>query len=251
MRALLVDDERLARKELRRLLEAHPAIRIVGEAKDAPSAREAMAEHEPDLLFLDVQMPGETGFDLLETLDSVPRVIFTTAYDEYALRAFEVSALDYLVKPIDPKRLARSVQRILREGPRRPPGLLDPKEGAADPDGAARGVLRESDRVFLRDGDQCWFVELRRVRLFESMDNYAQVHLEGESPLILRSLNELEEKLDPRVFFRANRSQIINLKAVGSIHPWFGGRLMARMDGGTEVVLSRRKSREFRERMSV
>jgi len=251
MRALLVDDERLARRELRRLLEVHPAIQIVGEAKDAPSAREAIAELKPDLLFLDVQMPGETGFDLLETLDSVPRVIFTTAYDEYALRAFEVSALDYLVKPIDPKRLARSVERILRDVPHRPPRPEESTASGGDAEGAGRGTLREFDRVFLRDGDRCWFVEIGRVRLFESMDNYAQVHLEGETPLILRSLNELEEKLDPRVFFRANRSQIINLKAVDSIHPWFGGRLMARIDGGAEVVLSRRKSKEFRERMSV
>jgi len=251
MKTLLVDDERLARRELRRLLEVHPAIQIVGEAKDAPSAREAIAELRPNLLFLDVQMPGETGFDLLETLDWVPRVIFTTAYDEYALRAFEVSALDYLVKPIDPKRLARSVERTLREAPRHPPRPQGAGASGQEEDGAGRRVLRESDRVFLRDGDRCWFVELGRVRLFESMDNYAQVHLDGESPLILRSLNELEEKLDPLVFFRANRSQIINLKAVDSIHPWFGGRLMARMDGGMEVVLSRRKSKEFRELMSV
>ena len=245
MRALLVDDERLARQELRRLLSAHPEIEIAGEASNAEEARSAIDELDPDLLFLDVQMPGESGFDLLESLTSVPRVVFTTAYDEYALRAFEVSALDYLVKPIEPARLAQSVARLLaradaaRETHAPPP---------ADSDGE---LLGEHHRVFLKDGDRCWFVELGEVRLFESADNYTEVHLAEERPLVLRSLSELEEKLDPRVFFRANRSQIINLNAVRSIHAWFGGRLMAKLEGGHEVVLSRRRARDFRERMSV
>lgn len=240
MRTLLVDDERLARSELRRLLEPHPEIRVVGEAGNADEARKGIATLHPDLLFLDIQMPGETGFELLESLASLPLVVFTTAYDEHALRAFEVSAVDYLVKPIEPKRLARSVER-----------LLSTWDGDAPVRGGGGETLGESDRVFLRDGDRCWLVELGEIRLFESADNYTQVHMGEGHPLILRSLNELEERLDPRVFFRANRSQIVNLKMVRSIHPWFSGRLMARLEGGHEVVLSRRKTRDFRERLSV
>ncbi len=263
MRALLVDDERLARRELRRLLAEHPSIEIAGEAGNADEAREALEELDPDLLFLDIQMPGESGFELLASLETVPAVIFTTAYDEYALKAFEVSALDYLVKPIDPKRLARSVARLLERFSPDAADSRSSKESAlpfpSTPENSSGGggegevsrILGESDRVFLRDGDRCWLVELGEIRLFESAENYTQVHMGEARPLILRSLNELEERLDPRVFFRANRSQILNLKAVRSIHPWFSGRLMARLDGGAEVVLSRRKSREFRERMSV
>lgn len=234
MRALLVDDERLARRELRRLLASHPEVDIVGEAADAEAAREAIEELDPDLIFLDVQMPGETGFDLLESLDHVPRVIFCTAFDEYALRAFEVSALDYLVKPVEPGRLARSLERV-----------------SALPDAGDDPKLGRHHRVFLKDGERCWLVELGEVRLFEAADHHTQVHLAEDAPLIPRSLSELEDRLDPREFFRANRSQIVNLESVRSIHPWFGGRLMARLDGGHEVVLSRRRAREFRERMSV
>ncbi len=247
MRALLVDDERLARQEMRRLLAAHPGIRVVGEAANADEARAALRKHDPDLLFLDVQMPGESGFELLESLDSVPRVVFTTAYDEFALRAFEVSAVDYLVKPIEPARLAQTVER-LGDG-ERASGRDEPGEDGSSATGSR--LLRQEDRVFLKDGDRIWFVELGQVRLFESADNYTQVHLEGESPMILRSLNELEERLDPEVFFRANRSQIVNLTAVRAIHSWFGGRLMAEVQGGHEVVMSRRRAREFRDRMSV
>jgi two-component system, LytTR family, response regulator len=272
MRAVLIDDERLARKELSRLLEEHPGIEVVGEAGNARGAREVMARLRPDLLFLDVQMPGETGFDLLETLDSVPEVVFVTAYDEYALRAFEVSALDYLVKPVEPSRLARTVARLLRRfgGPGVPSsqgegaaGQSTPSEKTQGEGTPVQGTAREGTspsqpellgarhRVFLRDGDRCWFVELGEVRLFESDENYTRVHLSSESPLILRSLNELEGKLDPTLFFRANRAQIVNLRAVESIHPWFSGRLMAKVKGGHEVVLSRRRSRDFRERLGV
>lgn len=243
MKALVVDDERLARRELRRLLRDHPEIQVVGEASNAPEAREALGDLKPDLLFLDVQMPGESGFDLLESLPTVPWVVFTTAFDDYALRAFEVSALDYLVKPIEPSRLARSVERVLREWTQSQDVAVDTSR--------SEGMLRPDHRVFLKDGDRCWFVALAKVRLFESEDNYVRVHLEDANPLILRSLNELEEKLDDRAFFRANRSQIVNLRAIQSVHPWFGERLMVRVEGGHEVVLSRRRTREFRQQMSV
>ena len=247
MRALIVDDERLARNELRRLLSRHPEFEIVGEAQNAMEARNAIDDFEPDLLFLDVQMPGESGFDLLASLESVPLVVFTTAYDEYALRAFEVSALDYLVKPIDPKRLARTLERLLATWGARSPEPL-PDESDTD---RATAPLSPHDRVFVTDGERSWLVELGTIRLFESEGNYTRVFFGQEQPLINRSLNQLEARLDKRVFFRANRSQIINLKAVQGIHSWFGGRLMAELGDGQEVTLSRRRARAFRALMSV
>ena len=250
MRALIVDDERLARSELRRLLGRHPEIEVVGEAANAPQARKALEELEPDLLFLDVQMPGETGFDLLASLDSVPLVVFTTAYDEYALRAFEVSALDYLVKPIEPKRLQSTVSRLLTHVPRES-GPFRPGPSAEPPSGDGPGVLSERHRVFVSEGERCWLVELGDIRLFEAEGNYTRVYFGEEKPLIPRPLNHLEARLDARRFFRANRRQIVNVRAVRAIRPWFGGRLLAEIEGGREITLSRRRARAFRELMSV
>jgi two-component system LytT family response regulator len=253
MRALIVDDERLARNELRRLLAQHPDVEVVGEAANAKEARKAIADLEPDLLFLDVQMPGETGFDLLESLDAVPGVVFTTAYDEYALRAFEVSALDYLVKPIEPQRLARTVERLLAVPARSTNDSVTVGAVSVTKSGdiASRRMLSEYDRVFVAEGERFWLVRLGDIRLFESVGNSTRVFFGTEKPLINRSLSDLELRLDDRVFFRANRRQIVNVKAVHSIYPWFAGRLMAKLEDGHEVTLSRRRARVFRERMSV
>jgi len=241
LRALIVDDERLARKELRRLLQQHPEIEIAGEAATARDARKMMLDLEPDVLFLDIQMPGESGFDLLTSLDSVPLIVFTTAYDEYALHAFEVSALDYLLKPIEPGRLARAVERLLSTPPptRPTPPISNPRQ------------LTENHRVFVAEGERCWLVRLGEIQLFESAGNSTRVYFANEKPLIARTLVDLVPRLDERVFFQANRHQIINVKAIRSIQVWFGGRLLARLESGHEVTLSRRRSREFRERMTV
>jgi two-component system LytT family response regulator len=251
LRALIVDDERLARNELSRLLEKHPEIEIAGEAANAKEARKAIADLEPDLLFLDVEMPGETGFDLLASLDSVPLVVFTTAYDEYALRAFDVSALDYLVKPIEPQRLARSVERLVgvarQHGDEPAASVADHRDDPAN----VRRVLSPNDRVFVSDGERHWLVELGDIWLFESVGNHTRVYFGPEKPMINRSLSDLEPKLDNRVFFRANRHQIVNMKAVRSVHSWFNGRLLVKLATGHEVTLSRRRARTFRDRMSV
>lgn len=186
-------------------------------------------------------MPGESGIDLLASMESVPLVVFTTAYEDYALHAFEVSALDYLLKPIDPARLARSVARVLAAAPR----------GRAAPEEAGGPRLSENHRVFVAEGERYWLVRLGEIRLFESSGNSTRVFFGNEKPLIGRSLSDLMSRLDDRVFFQANRNQIVNLKAIRSIHAWFGGRLMAKLEGGHEVTLSRRRSRVFRERMSM
>lgn len=239
MKTLLVDDERLARAELRRLLGAHSEIEIIGEAANADEAAAAIAEQNPELLFLDIQMPGRNGFELLADLPRPPRVIFTTAYDEYAFRAFEVSAVDYLLKPIDAARLAQALQR-LREPAAESPSRSEP---------ARR--LSEDDQVLLRDGDSCWFVRLRDIQLFESEGNYTRVIFSGQRPLVPRSLNSLEERLDPQIFFRANRQQVINLRSVEKIEPWFSGGLLVHLTSGAKIEMSRRQGQRFRELMSL
>jgi two-component system LytT family response regulator len=239
MKTLLIDDERLARAELRRLLAKHPDIEIVGEAANAQQADARIAELKPDLLFLDIQMPGRNGFELLTQLERQPRVIFTTAYDEYAFRAFEVSAVDYLLKPIDAGRLAQALER-LGTSAAEPPERSDPTRR-----------LGETDQVLLRDGDNCWFVKMRDIRLFESEGNYTRVFFAEHRPLLPRSLNNLEERLDPTIFFRASRRHIINLRSVEKIEPWFSGGLLARMSGGEKIEMSRRQGQRFREIMSL
>lgn len=240
MKALIIDDERLARAELRRLLEPFKEIQIVGEAVNADDASEKIAQLSPDLLFLDIQMPGKSGFDLLETLDKVPKVIFTTAYDEYALKAFEYNALDYLLKPIEPKRLEEAIRKIVEREKK------DVQIKSALPD-----ILSADDQVFVKDGDRCWFVKLERIRLFESEGNYVRLYFEDNKPLILRTLNYLDERLDPRSFFRANRKHIINLKWIESIEPWLNGGLLVKLKGGQKVEVSRRQAVKFKEMLSL
>lgn len=240
MRALIVDDERLARKELMKLLEDHSAIEVVGEAQNADEAFELIETLNPDLLFLDIQMPGKTGFQLLEMLDAVPLVVFTTAYDEYALKAFDVSALDYLLKPIQPERLSETIQKILQKE-------KEKKEVIANGD----KKLGLNDQVFVKDGDRCWFVSLSNVRMFESDGNYIKVYFDTNKPMIHKSLNALDEKLDERAFFRASRKHIVNLSWVEGIEPWFNGGLMVRLRGGDKVEVSRRQAAKFKDMMSL
>lgn len=238
MRALIIDDERLARKELAKLLEEHPTIEIVGEAVNADEAEQMINDLNPDLLFLDIQMPGRTGFQLLESLESVPLVVFTTAYDEFALKAFEVNALDYLLKPIQAERLSEAVQKILE------------KERAKTGRGAGKKLGLE-DQVFVKDGERCWFVSLANIRFFESDGNYIKVYFEANRPMIHKSLNALDDRLDERAFFRASRKHIINLSWVESIEPWFNGGLMVKLKGGDKVEVSRRQAAKFKDMMSL
>ena len=238
IKTILVDDERLARNELKKILREFPEIEVVDEAANVPEAIEKIETLKPDLIFLDIQMPGnKTGFDLLEVLEYMPKVVFTTAYDEFAIKAFEFNALDYLLKPIEARRLSEAIQKVkkimLRE--------------AENP----RQILGVQDQVFVKDGERCWFVKLGEVRLFESVGNYARVFFGTNRPLILKSLNALEERLDPKVFFRANRKHIINLQMIGRIDPQFNGGLKVTLNGGEEIEISRRQAVRFRDTMSL
>lgn len=228
MKAILIDDERLARVELRRLLNAHPEVEIAGEARNVEEAETLIAEHAPDLLFLDIQMPGGSGFDLLERLEEPPQVIFTTAFDEHAVRAFEVNALDYLLKPVAPERLASALARV------------NPPRTAA-----------RLEQVFVRDGERCWFVRVPEIFLLESEGNYTRVYFGNERPLIRRSLNALEQRLDATSFFRANRKQILNLEWIANTGLSVAGGLTVTLRGGHTVEISRRQSDRLREILSL
>jgi two-component system LytT family response regulator len=234
MNAVIVDDEPLARRELRRLLAAFPWVKVIGEAADIDAARESIVSLDPALVFLDVQMPGGSGFDLLEQLDRVPHIIFTTAYDQYAVKAFEVSALDYLLKPIEPVRLGAALAKV------------QTVSGAAS-------TTREAalGQLFVRDGPRCWFVPLHEVALLRAEGNYVCLHWGKARPLFNRSLIALEARLDPRRFFRANRNQILNLDFIQSVEVGLGGRLHVMLRDGTEVEVSRRQARLFRMRAGV
>lgn len=242
MKTLLIDDERLARKALSGLLENHREIEVVGECQNADEAKEMIEKLQPELIFLDIQMPGKSGFELLESLDYVPRVIFVTAFDEYAIKAFEVNALDYLLKPVEPARLASALHRLMQD---EQPAENDTQEGGPE------GRLTFGDQIFLKDGEKCWFVSLGDIRLFESEGNYVRVYFEGNKPLILKSLNNLEKRLDHKEFFRVNRKHIVNLKNIDKVEPWFNGGLQLTLSSGEKIEVSRRQTARFRDLMSL
>lgn len=245
MRALIVDDERLARNELKRLLENFPTIQVVAEANNALEAMSLLEEHHPDVVFLDIQMPEKNGFEFLEELEgAIPPIIFTTAYDEYALKAFEVNALDYVLKPIDLGRLSEAIAKLEKN--------VDSESTKVQLENTPK-FLKSSDQIFVKDGEKCWFVKLEKVRLFESLGNYVRLYFDDQKPLILKSLNALEEKLDPKSFFRANRKHIINLQFVEKIEPWFSGGLQVTLTGPKEekIEISRRQSIRFKDIMSL
>lgn len=255
MRTLIVDDERLARNEMRRLLAAHPGLVIVGEAANPHEARAAIETLAPDLVFLDVQMPGGSGFDILASLDTAPAVIFTTAFDGYALRAFDVSALDYLLKPIEPARLAHALRKLgtrvetpaavtEQEQAQTQNKAQDKAEDKAQP-GHERGAA--DGKVFIKDGERCWFVALEQIMLFESEGNYTRVYFDGNRPLLLRSLNQLEARLDPERFLRTSRRQIVNLDFVQGIAPGPGAGMVLTLTGDLKVAMSRRRAAQFRQ----
>lgn len=235
---IIVDDERLAREGLKGMLKEFADIQIVAEAADVDEALELIDKHKPQLLFLDINMPEKTGFDLLEELIETPVVIFTTAYNEFAIKAFEKNALDYLLKPIVADRLREAVSKARKQ--------IDDIRVQAQ-----RDVLQPDDKVFIRDGDRCWFIKLEEIRIIESAGNYAKIHFDRFQPLIHRTLNSLDERLSNKLFFRANRQQIINLNFVEKIEPFFNSGFLIYLKDGTKVEVSRRQAVKFKEMMSL
>ncbi|AWW30937.1 DNA-binding response regulator [Echinicola strongylocentroti] len=247
MRALVIDDERLARKELISLLSAIEDVEVIGEAVNVDDAKEKISNLHPEVIFLDIQMPEKTGFDLLSEMEAVPDVIFTTAYDEFALKAFEVNALDYLLKPIEPARLSEAIEKLKNKLKNNAVSTKDEEKITIEGD----KKLSLDDQVFVKDGDRCWFVKLEHVRLFESDGNYIKVYFGNNKPMIHKSLNALDERLDEKSFFRASRKHIINLSWVEGIEPWFNGGLVVTLKGGDRIEVSRRQAARFKDMMSL
>ncbi|MEZ0387059.1 MAG: LytR/AlgR family response regulator transcription factor [Verrucomicrobium sp.] len=233
IRALIVDDENPARREMRRLLAAHEDVLVLGEAASASEALQLATDLKPEVIFLDIQMPERTGLEAATALlGNGCEVVFVTAYDEHALRAFDLAVFDYLLKPVEPERLARTLDRL---------------RGNGAGDRVSGQVLREDDRIFLKGSDGHWFTPLSSIRLLQSEGNCTRVYFDEDSPVISRSLATLEERLPPQMFFRANRAQMINVRWIETTEEWFSHSLKVMLKDGTSVELSRRQSRVFRE----
>ncbi len=238
IKAVIVEDSRLARNELKELIKKHPEIEIVGEAENVDSGVELIQETNPQLLFLDINMPEKDGFELLEMLDEVPITVFTTAFDEYAIKSFEYNALDYLLKPINNTRFAAAIEKVKAK--------INAQEEVA----TTQTTLTEQSQIFIKDGEKCWLVKIGNIAHFEIVGNYTRVYFDGENPMLYKSLNQIEEKLPSTVFFRANRQQIINTNYITNLVPWFNGKLKLTMTDGTEIEVSRRQSYLFKDKMS-
>jgi two-component system, LytTR family, response regulator len=237
MKAIIVDDERLARNELKSLLANHKEIEVIAECANANEAKEKIDQLKPDVVFLDINMPGKSGLELVEEISALPDVVFVTAYDEHAIKAFELNAFDYLLKPVQPQRLAETLKKLAE------------KEHVSKGDNT--GPLDENELIFIKDGEKCWFVRLADIRLFESEGNYVRVYFENFKPLILRSLNNLEGRLNERQFFRASRKHIINLRWIAGVETWFNGGLMVKLKDGKEVEISRRQAVKIKDMLSL
>lgn len=239
MNLLIVDDSRLARKELVELLSEIPDTQVIAEAIDVSSAVAAINSHKPDLVLLDIHLPDGDGFDVLENCDFTPQVIFTTAYEQHALRAFEVNALDYLLKPVTRERLEAAIQRC------------QSKKQTPQPEQTEPVFKTRNDQIFVRDGEHCHFIRLSDLRLINVEGNYVRLFFLNKKAMLARSVSYVEERLDPKLFFRANRQQIINMDYVASIEPWLNEGLLIKLTDGTEVEVSRRQSRDLKQRLEV
>jgi two-component system LytT family response regulator len=237
IRTIIIDDEKLARQELRYQLKDFSNIEIIDEAENVDEALSKIAELKPDLIFLDISMPEKNGFDLLEELDQAPAVIFITAHDQFAIKAFESNALDYILKPIRAERLQLAIQKV--------------EEDIEARKNKERGELNSNSQVFIKDGEKCYFVKIGDIFLLESAGNYVKVFFENKKPLLHKSLNLLEEKLPSDIFFRVNRQQMINLNYVQNIESYFKGGLHVTLKSGQVIEVSTRQAVRFKELMSL
>ncbi|MFS4482187.1 LytR/AlgR family response regulator transcription factor [Hyunsoonleella sp. 2307UL5-6] len=239
LKSIIVEDSRLARNELKELIKVHKEIELVGEAANVDDGYTLIIETKPDLLFLDINMPEKDGFELLEMLDEVPIVIFTTAFDEYAIKSFEYNAFDYLLKPINLKRFSQSIKKVIEN-----------TRGNELSKVENENTLGLDKQIFIKDGEKCWLVKIQDISMFEIVGNYTRVFFENNKPLIYKSLAQIEEKLPKDVFFRANRQQIININHVKKVVSWFNGKFKIEMNSGEEIEISRRQSYIFKEQLS-
>jgi two-component system LytT family response regulator len=240
LKAVIVEDSRLARNELKELIKEYDEIELVGEAENVDNGFELINTTNPDLLFLDIHMPEKDGFELLEMLDHVPITVFTTAFDEYAIKSFEYNAFDYLLKPINPKRFSKTIEKIVEQ-----------HHNEVEKEDNQKNKLGTDNQIFIKEGERCWLVKIKDITIFEIVGNYTRVFFENNKPLIYKSLAQVEEKLPESLFFRANRQQIINTNHVKKVVAWFNGKLKIEMQSGEEIEISRRQSHIFKQRLSL
>jgi two-component system LytT family response regulator len=239
----MIDDEPLAREVIREFLQAFPQIEIVAECENGRQAAAMINQRQPDLIFLDVQMPGLSGFQVIERLEQIPAIIFCTAYDEYAIRAFEVNAVDYLLKPFDRQRFAAAVQRALE----RRAGVGAEMERLLRLLQHAQPAGSFSDRLLVRSGDKIIPVRVIDIEWIEAADDYAMLHVGSVKHLSNLGLSELEKKLNPRQFMRVHRSAIINVSRLRHLEKDGEGGMIATLANGEEVKVSRRYAAALRE----
>ncbi len=243
--AIIIDDEELGRRIIKEYLKGHPEVEVKAECQNAYEALEAIEEHHPDLLFLDVQMPEIDGFELLGMLEEVPLVIFSTAYDKYALKAFEVNAIDYLLKPYEQERFDMALERAKKdlrsnqEGQRRIEQLLD----------HLHQEKRYLERLLIKQSGKIIILNLREIQWIEAMADYVNIHTGNDTYLVHQSLTHIESRLDPNQFVRIHRSSIVNLDAVQEIVGWAKGRYKVLLKSGKELNLSRLGAKRLKKIM--
>ena len=242
IKAVIVEDSRLARNELKELLKKHKDIELLGEAENVDQGFELIKETNPDLLFLDINMPEKDGFELLEMLDEVPITIFTTAFDEYAIKSFEYNALDYLLKPINQKRFDKSIEKVK--------GILQETQNGVTTN-APEARLHLQSQIFIKDGEKCWLLKIGEISHFEIVGNYTRVFFQDQKPMLYKSLQQVEDKLPQEQFFRVSRQQIVNIGFIKEVIPWFNGKLKLSMQNGDEIEVSRRQSYLFKDKLSL
>jgi two-component system LytT family response regulator len=236
MKALVVEDSRLAREGLVKMLQEYPELQVIGSADHPANAMELIENSKPEVIFLDIHMPGESGFDLLEKLDYIPKVVFTTAYSEYAIRSFDYHTVDYLLKPISQERLKVAIDKLTSH--------------QHDSQISLKPLLDINSRMFVKDGDKCHLVALESIRYFESQKNHVRIFFEKEAAFIKKSLNSVEERLPKKYFFRANRQYIVNLHAVTNIEETVGDGYEITMSDGKKLEVSRRNAVELKDLLS-
>lgn len=228
---IIVDDERLSREELKRALNDYEDFILLGEAENADDAKDLIEVNMPDLIFLDIQMPEKSGFDLLESLDNVPLVLFTTAYNQFAVQAFEVNALDYLMKPIREERFLQAIEKIRN--------AIRLKSSSSD-------SLTNDRKIFIKDGEKRFFIQLHEIYLIESLENYTRLYFQDKKALQRRSLRQWEEMLDENIFFRINRTEIVNINYIQEVKKTIGSGLEIKLKTGELLKVSNRQSVKFK-----
>jgi two-component system LytT family response regulator len=249
IKVLVADDEPLARERLTGLLSQEPDIEVVGQARDGEEAITAIHDDTPDLVFLDVQMPQMNGFDVIEAVgtDKMPLVIFVTAYDQHALKAFQVRALDYLLKPFDRERFKDALQRARKQLEREENGDLGRRLLALVKD--LRRDQPKSDRLVVKSGGRLFFLRTDEIDWVEAAGNYVRLHVGPGSHLLRETMNAIEGRLDPEKFFRIHRSRIVNMERIQELQPWLNGEYAVLLRTGTRLTLSRGYREKLQDRL--